>query len=331
MLGKKPSPFVSHPVEERHTTQSPQKVFAGRQKLQQASLGNGFHGAVLCTACGNHSPVDALFCDQCGLEIRGRETISLPNQNISTWVSSPGSSSTRNDLLPSSCEGIASACITSDGLISNQMSLAEEVAKPLSWNTQRWIAPGAALASILVITLGVIIRHASAPQPTEKEVMEALGRDSIKISAPSQDLLCLSNLPYHRHHVQIPLNDQISRVWLDSLVQVGLYTSPVEVIPEGMSSEASTTLLKYQTLPAINSWRRNGRLCVAERWVIDSVLPGSIRKDSLKPSGRYLASIIWRADGIAPWLDRLPDARTRLAGVGVKDGKLIVTMQQELY
>lgn len=329
MFGKKPWPFFSDSLETQRATQSLQEVFTERQinkqELEQAALGDGSTITAFCTACGNQPPFDALFCDQCGLKMRGRVAINIAKKNFC----SPDFSSMKDERLSSTsiCSGLA--VITNDCVNKNKLNIVE-AAKPLSWTTQRWIAPCAALASVLIITLGIVIRYASAPPPTAQEVMEVIGRSNIKISAPSQDLLCLSNLPYHRHHVQIPLNDQVLRVWLDSLVQAGLYASPVEIIPEGMSSEASTTLLKYQTLPAINPWRRNGRLCVAERWVIDSVVPGSIRKEAIKPSRHYHASIIWRAEGIAPWLNQLPDVRTRLAGVEIKNGKLITITQHEL-
>lgn len=193
------------------------------------------------------------------------------------------------------------------------------------------MAPCAALASVLVLALGFVVKEASAPPPSAKEILASLQNDNVSRYAPYFDLLCLRNFPYHRHHIQIYANDQVARDWLDLFVKAGLYAAPVEVISEGMSSETTISLLQYQVLPAINAWRHNGRLCVAQRWVLDSIVPESIRKDARIEASQYIVSLVWRAEGVAPWFESLRNfADLRLIGVNFSNARKITVSTQQM-
>lgn len=292
---------------------------------RESHVHSGAHAVAMtaahCTACGNQPPVDSLFCDQCGLPMKKRRRVRDPAAGYGDFTSvMAGAADDDRDALPSP---FPPPTVASSG--------AGAAFAPLNWTTQRWVAPGAALASLLVLVLGGVIWQAAAPLPTPEEVMESLQRGDSKVAAPSSDLLCLRNLPYHRHHIQIRSNDQVARDWLDSLVTAGLYAPPVEVVPEGMTSETATvTLLQYQTLPAINPWRRNGQLCVAERWVLDSMVPGSLRKEGTFQSPRYTASLVWRAENVAPWFLPLQElAGARLIGISSSGTEGLVTHTQQ--
>lgn len=271
-----------------------------------------------CTACGTLNAADARFCDHCGLPMKRQPATMAP---------SPCPAAESSVSVPADINGAGPApmAFSTDG-----SGLAAPLDLPLPssppW-TQRWLAPGAALASVLVLVLGGVIWYAAAPPPTSQEVLLTLRKPGAKVAAPSPDLLCLRNLPYQRHHIQVQPSDQTTRNWLDALVKAGLYAPAVEVIPEGLSRD---TLLQYQTLPAINPWRRGGRLCIGQNWVLDAVAPNSIRKDTSVQPPRYVASLVWRAEGVAPWLADLPEAGMRLAGVKVGEGRVTTSTQEAL-
>jgi hypothetical protein len=273
-----------------------------------------------CTACGTLNAGDARFCDHCGLPMKRQPASAtpspLPTAEASASSSVPADIDGAEPAPMAFSTGGSGLATSSDQLLPLQPSASWPSSPP--W-TQRWLAPGAALASVLVLALGGVIWYAAAPPPTSQEVLLALRRPGAKVTVPSPDLLCLRNLPYQRHHIQVQPSDQATRNWLDALVKAGLYAPAVEVIPEGLSRD---TLLQYQSLPAITLWRRGGRLCVAQNWVLDAVAPNSIRKDTSVQPPRYVASLVWRAEGVAPWLALVPEAGVRLAGVRVEDGVL---------
>lgn len=272
-----------------------------------------------CTACGVLNPGDARFCDHCGLPMRRQ-----PAASVSSCPTPQSAASVQVDI---NAEEPAPPASPVDGSAQAMSSdLLPSLSSSLPW-AQRWLAPGAALGSMLVLALGSVIWHAAAPPPTSQDVLLALRKPGTKVAAPSPDLLCLRNLPYQRHHIQVQPSDQTTRNWLDALVKAGLYAPAVEVIPEGLSRD---TLLQYQTLPAINPWRRGGSLCIAQNWVLDAVAPNSIRKDASVQPPRYVASLVWRAEGVAPWLAELPEAGMRLAGVRVGEGRVTTSTQESL-
>ena len=191
----------------------------------------------------------------------------------------------------------------------------------------RWLAPGAALCCLLVAALAGVIWHAAPAPPTGQEVLAALRFVGAHITKPSPDLLCVKNLPYHRNHIQIQPTDAATRDWLDGLVSAGLYAPGVEVVPDEVTG---STLIQYQTLPALNLWRRDGKLCVAQGWGIESVRDDSIHKTAETHNKRYLASLSWRAHNVAPWLAQLPSLGFRIAGVNVDAKGLTTTTRQAL-
>jgi hypothetical protein len=189
----------------------------------------------------------------------------------------------------------------------------------------RWLAPGAAISCVLIVILASVIWHAAKPPPTSQEVLEALKSDSERVAVPSIDLLCIKNLPYHRHQIQLSPDDAATRAWLESLVQAGLYSPGIEVFPDEMTG---STLLQFQALPALNNWRKNGGLCFAQGWEIEGVPAESIHRNSRADRLQYVVALSWRAQGTAPWLRYLPPLSTRLAGVKVDSKGLTTTTQQ---
>jgi hypothetical protein len=191
----------------------------------------------------------------------------------------------------------------------------------------RWLAPGAALCCLLVASLAAVIWYAAAPPPTSEEVFKALRSAGAQIAEPSSDLLCMKNLPYHRHQIQIQPTDTSTREWLDGLVLAGLYAPGVEVVPDEVSD---STLIQYQTLPALNRWRRNGTLCVAQGWEVESVRAYAVHNTSETNKKRYMASVPWRAKNVAPWFTHLQPLGLRWLGVKLDDNGLTTTTQQAL-
>ncbi len=236
-----------------------------------------------CTACGNANPMDANFCDHCGLPMRRRSL-------------APGAEVVAAHLQAKSDPGL--------------LDVPEFV--PHRSRAQRWLAPAAALACVLVFILGAVIWQSAAPPPTSQEVFGALRAAGVQVASPPTDLLCLNDLSYYRHHIQVQPSDQITRRWLDALVQAGLYAPAVEVFPDGLSADS---VMQYQSLPALNPWRRAGGLCVAQGWALEAVMPDSIRKKPSADAPRLVATVVWRAQGVAPWLNQLPPLGLRLPGV----------------
>lgn len=241
-----------------------------------------------CTACGVFNLSHHCFCDNCGRPMPGTQAAA---QATAEKVHFPD-------------------------------PRAPELPRQL-----RWLAPGAAVSCVLIVVLASVIWHTAKPPPTSQEVLEALRSDTERIAVPSTDLLCIKNLPYHRHQIQLSPDDAATRTWLESLVQAGLYAPGIEVFPDEMTG---STLMQFQALPALNNWRRNGSLCFAQGWEVEAVPAQSIHKNARTDRLQYVASLSWRAQGTAPWLHYLPPLSTRLAGVTV-DSKGITTTTQQTF
>lgn len=252
-----------------------------------------------CTHCGTFNLSHHRFCDHCGLP--------MPQARID---------GTGNEIQHGRVPAADSARPVEPGQ--------DTVPMP---RHLRWLAPGAALCCLLVASLAAVIWQAAAPPPTSEEVFKALRSAGAQIAEPSSDLLCMKNLPYHRHHIQVQPTDTSTREWLDSLVLAGLYAPGVEVVPDEVSD---STLIQYQTLPALNSWRRNGKLCVAQGWELESVRTYAVPKSSETDSKRYMAALSWRAKAVAPWFAQLPPMGSRWLGVERDDNGLSTTTQQAL-
>ena len=250
----------------------------------QATIANQQLGR-FCTACGVFNPNHHSFCDNCGLQMQLPKAAPDASQDA-RGVSGP--------------------------------------LRPPLHKQLRWLAPGAAISCVLVAILATVIWSAVTPPPNGQEVLEALRSDQTRVTAPAIDLLCIKNLPYQRHQIQLSPDDAATRNWLESLVQAGLYAPGVEVFPDEMTG---STLLQFQALPALSKWRRNGSLCVAEQWEIESVPTHSIHKSSRTDRMQYVASVLWRAKGTAPWLNYLTPISVRLPGVMV-DARGLTTKTQ---
>ena len=191
----------------------------------------------------------------------------------------------------------------------------------------RWLVPGAAMGCLLVAAFASVVWHEAHPPPTPQEVAAALRLVDAHAIKPSPDLLCLKNLPYYRSHIRIQPTDVNAKKWLETLVSVGLYAPGVEVAADQMSD---FTFIQYQTLPALNTWRRDGKLCVAQGWYLDSIRDNSIQKAPDTDRKRYVATLTWRAQTLAPWFAQLPSLDLRLTGVNVDATGLTTTTRQAL-
>ncbi len=252
-----------------------------------------------CTHCGTFNLSDHRFCDHCGLP--------MPQSSVAT-----NGNGIRHGMVPAADSGRP-----------------QELGRPTVHIPRhlRWLAPGAALCCLLVASLAAVIWQAAAPPPNSEEVFKALRSAGAQIAEPSSDLLCMKNLPYHRHHIQVQPTDTSTREWLDGLVLAGLYAPGVEVVPDEVSD---STLIQYQTLPALNMWRRNGKLCVAQGWELKSVRAYAVQKTSETNSKRYMAALSWRAKTVAPWFSQMPPVGLRLLGLKLDEEGLTTTTQQAL-
>ncbi|XVJ69399.1 MAG: zinc ribbon domain-containing protein [Rhizobacter sp.] len=253
-----------------------------------------------CTRCGTFNQSEHSFCDHCGFPLLRRAAAQTHG------AAEPGK--------VTAAQG--------DGPLLQQHTSSVQVSKQL-----RWLAPGAALCCVLVAALASVIWHAAAPPPSSQQVLETLRLAGAPITKPSPDLLCLNNLPYHRNHIQIQPTDTTTRTWLDGLVSAGLYEPGVEVVPDDMTG---STLIQYQSLPALNEWRRDGKLCVAQGWEVQSVQDNSIQRTAQAQRKRYVASLSWRAHTVAPWLAQLPPLDSRMTGVNVDANGLTTYTRQTL-
>jgi hypothetical protein len=252
-----------------------------------------------CTGCGTFNLSAHRFCDHCGLP--------LPQPKV--------------DQPPGEVE------IGKRHAVAYRQTVQQATEPSANSKHLRWLAPGATLCCLLVAALAAIIWRAAAPPPTHEEVLAALRASGAHITKPGPDLLCLQNLPYHRHHIQILPTDTATRDWLDGLVLAGLYAPGVEVVTDGLTV---STLLQYQTLPALNQWRREGKLCIAQGWDMDSIRVSAVEKTPETQHKRYVASLSWTAHTVAPWLAHLPPVGLRLAGVNVDSEGPTSTTQQIL-
>jgi hypothetical protein len=252
-----------------------------------------------CTRCGTFNLRYHSYCDHCGLPL----------------------------TLPDVTQGLG-ACGNSS--VNPEFSAQHEPDSPTSTLVPKhiqWLAPGAALCCLLVAALAGVVWHEAHPPPNPREVTAALRLVGARAIKPSPDLLCLKNLPYYRDYIRIQPTDVNARNWLETLVSVGLYAPGLEVVPDQISG---STFLQYQTLPALNHWRRDGKLCVAQGWELDSVRDNSIQKAPETDRKRYMATIVWRAHTLAPWLAQLPSVDLRMISVNVDAKGLTTTTRQAL-
>jgi hypothetical protein len=133
--------------------------------------------------------------------------------------------------------------------------------------------------------------------------------------------LCLANLPYDRPQINVQQYDSNTRGWMDTLVSAGLYTAGQPV--PGLFQQ----LIQYTPTPELGTWRRGARLCVAKSWSVSEVKGGRLSPEKRGQHTLYRASVVWKAESVAPWLAQVP-ARQWSPGVRLDGGALTTESSQ---
>jgi hypothetical protein len=184
-----------------------------------------------------------------------------------------------------------------------------------------WLLPAVLGVVALTAVVGGFAWWWSAPAASAKAFAAALKGASGTSSIPSADLLCFANLPYDRPQINIGERDLNGRRWMDALASAGLYTAGQPVA--GLFQQ----VIQYTPTPELAKWRRGARLCVAESWSVGEVKGGPFNPDKRGSRSIYRASVVWNAEGTAPWLSRLP-AGQWLPGVRADGGSLTIESSQ---
>ena len=184
--------------------------------------------------------------------------------------------------------------------------------RPLAQSTpRRWLVPVAVGTAALVVAIGGFAWWVSPPAASAGSFSAALRGPSGASATPSGDLLCLANFPYDRLQINVEQYDSNTRRWMDSLASAGLYT------PGQPVSGLSQQLIQYKPTPELGNWRRGARLCVAKSWSVSGVKGGPFSSEKRGQHVLYHASVVWKADGVAPWLAQVrPERRARTAIIG---------------
>lgn len=152
----------------------------------------------------------------------------------------------------------------------------------------------------------------SAPAAGSEAFAAALRERGEGAGGPSVDLLCLANIAYNRPQIPVGEYDANMRQWMDELVSAGLY-APGRVISGG--GGFARKVIQYSPMPQLDSWRRSGRLCIAKSWAVGEVKAAPFAAERFGQREIFRATAVWKAAGRAPWLDKVPDAVSRLRGV----------------
>jgi len=234
---------------------------------------------------------------------------------------------TRNDDQAGFCEECgkplrtvvaAAAVATSQAAAPNE----ESAVRPLSPPVRRsWLVP-AAIGGITLIVAGAgLAWWSSPPAASAKAFAAALQGPSSSGAVPSADLLCLANVPYDRPQINVDERDVNTRRWMDALASAGLYTAGSP--NEGLFQSS----IAYTPTPELANWRRGARLCLARSWSVNEIKGDRFNPE--KRGGRTIAraSVVWKAEGAAPWLARLPSGQW-LPGVKADGGSLTMESSQ---
>jgi hypothetical protein len=184
-----------------------------------------------------------------------------------------------------------------------------------------WLLPVVLGVVALIAAVGGFAWWSSPPAASAKAFASALKDASGTSAIPSADLLCLANLPYDRPQINVGERDLNGRRWMDALASTGLYTAGQPVA--GLFQQ----VIQYTPTPELANWRRGARLCVAESWSVSEIKGGQFNPDKRGSRSIYRASVVWKAEGAAPWLSRLP-AGQWLPGVRADGGSLTVESSQ---
>jgi hypothetical protein len=167
----------------------------------------------------------------------------------------------------------------------------------------RWLLPAVLAAAVLVMAIGGLAWWLSPPAASADAFASALRGPSGAAATPSADLLCMANLPYDRPQINVQPYDSGTRRWMDALASAGLYAPGQPV--EGQFQQ----LLQYTPSPELANWRRGARLCVAKSWSLSEVKGGRFSPEKRGQHALYRASVVWKAEGVAPWLAHVPASR----------------------
>lgn len=187
---------------------------------------------------------------------------------------------------------------------------------------RQWLFRAIVGAVVLVLAVGGIVWWSASPGPSAEGFAAALRSGLGSAIAPSADSLCVANLPYDRRQINADERDVNTRRWMDELVSAGLYT-PGQAVP-GVFQQ----LIQYTPTPELDRWRHGARLCVAKSWSVSEVKGGRFNPEKRGQHTVYSASIVWKAEGVAPWLGSMTDIAQRLPGVTLNRGSLTTESRQ---
>jgi hypothetical protein len=162
----------------------------------------------------------------------------------------------------------------------------------------------------------------SAPAASSAAFAAALRDAGAAAGGPSVDLLCLTNLPYDRPQINVGEYDANIRRWMEGLATAGLY-APGQAIAGG----GARRMVQYTPMPELEEWRRGARLCVAKSWAVGEVRGAPFRAERFGQREVFRATVQWKAEGRAPWLDKVPDPLGRLRGVRQSGNDMIAESQ----
>lgn len=219
-------------------------------------------------------------------------------------------------------KALRAVAATAPSAASQAPTAAVSAAKPSSAPARgRWLLPTVLAGAVLVIAIGGIAWWASPPAASADAFASALRGPSGASAAPSADLLCLADLPYDSPQITLALYDSNRRRWMDTLVSAGLYTAGQPVA--GLFQQ----LIQYTATPELGTWRRGARLCVAKSWSVSEVKDGTSSPEKRGQHALYRASVVWKADGVAPWLAQVPPGQWS-PGVRLDGGSLTTESSQ---
>jgi hypothetical protein len=176
----------------------------------------------------------------------------------------------------------------------------------------------------LIIIIGGIAWWASPPAASAEAFAAALKGPSGAFATPSADLLCLANLPYDRPQIGVQQYDSNTRRWMDALAAAGLYAAGQPV--DGLFQQ----LIQYTPTAELDKWRQGARLCLAKSWSVSEIKGGGFKPEKRGSHTLYRAAVVWKADGVAPWLGDVPETAQRLPGVTVA-GAALTTQSSQLF
>jgi hypothetical protein len=78
----------------------------------------------------------------------------------------------------------------------------------------------------------------------------------------------------------------------------------------------------------LGKWRKGARLCFAKSWSVSEVTGGPFAPETYQHA-RHRASVVWKADGTAPWVARVPVGRW-IPAIRVVDGA-VTTESNEVF